>query len=75
MQDKINLLEQKLDALTKTNAELLAFKQEYFSAKQSLNRMSARLRKLCKKLTPTDENVEEMQKISIEIREFVKLVT
>lgn len=49
--------------------------QKHQSAKQSLNRMSARLRKLCKKLTPTNEIVHEMQKIASEIREMVKEVT
>lgn len=54
------------------NTEL---RQEYFSAKQSLNRMSARLRKLCKRLTPTTEIVLEMQKIADEIREYAKQAT
>lgn len=58
--------------LTHTNAELMAFKQEYASAKQSLSRMSTRLRKLCKRLTPTNEVVIEMQKIADEIRDYVK---
>lgn len=65
-------LQQKIDDLTKLNAELMANKQEYASAKQSLNRMSTRLRKLCKRLTPTTEIVLEMQKIADEIREHVK---
>lgn len=55
--------------------ELMALKQEYFSAKQSLNRMSTRLRKLCKRLTPTTETVLEMQKIADEIREYAKKAT
>jgi hypothetical protein len=55
--------------------ELMALKQEYFSAKQSLNRMSTRLRKLCKRLTPTTEIVLEMQKIADEIREYAKKAT
>jgi hypothetical protein len=55
--------------------ELKASKQEYQSAKQSINRMSARLKKLCKRLTPTNEIVLEMQKIAGEIRELVKEVT
>ena len=55
--------------------ELMALKKEYCSAKQSLNRMSTRLRKLCKRLTPTTEIVLEMQKIADEIREYVKKAT
>ncbi len=50
-------------------------KQKYFSAKQSLNRMSTRLRKLCKRLAPTTEIVQEMQKIAEEIREYAKKAT
>lgn len=67
-------LQQKIEAITKLNAELMINKQEYASAKQSLNRMSTRLRKLCKRLTPTNEIVFEMQKIADEIREYVKKV-
>jgi len=52
----------------------MANKQEYASAKQSLNRMSTRLRKLCKRLTPTNEVVFEMKKIADEICEYVKKV-
>lgn len=55
--------------------ELTALKQEYSSAKQSLNRMSTRLRKLCKRLTPTTEIVLQMQKIADEIREYAKKAT
>ncbi len=58
--------------LTNENAEL---KQKYLSAKQSLNRMSARLRKLCKRLTPTNEIVLEMRKIADEIRDLAKEAT
>ena len=67
-------LQQKIADLTKINAELLANKQEYVSAAQSLNRMSSRLRKLCKRLTPTNDIVIEMQKIADEIRDHVKKV-
>ncbi len=67
-------LQQKNEDLTKLNSELMANKQEYASAKQSLSRMSARLRKLCKRLTPTSEVVAEMQKIADEICEHVKKV-
>ena len=62
-------LQQKIEDLTKLNAELMANKQEYASAKQSINRMSVRLRKLGKHLTPTNEIVFEMQKIAGEICE------
>ncbi len=72
MDTQIIELQKKIDALTQANAELSADKQKYQSAKQSLNRMSARLRKLCKRLTPTTEIVLEMQKIAAEIREHVK---
>lgn len=72
--DTISELQQKIEDLTKLNAELMANKQEYASAKQSLGRMSIRLRKLCKRLTPTNEIVFEMQKIADEIREHVKKV-
>ncbi len=57
------------------HADLMACKQEYLSAKQSLNRMSTRLRKLCKRLTPTNEIVVEMQKIADDIREAAKQLT
>ncbi|MEI8125099.1 MAG: hypothetical protein WCG42_05050 [Parachlamydiaceae bacterium] len=67
-------LQLKIEDLTKLNAELMANKQEYASSKQSLNRMSARLRKLCKRLTPINEIVLEMQKIADEIRDHVKKV-
>lgn len=75
MEANIIELQQKIEALTKLNAELMAHKQKYSSAKQSLNRMSVRLRKLCKRLTPTNEIVLEMQKISEEIRELAKQAT
>ena len=72
MEKSIIELQLKIEDLTKLNDELMANKQEYVSAKQSLNRMSTRLRKLCKRLTPTNEIVVEMQKIADEIREHVK---
>lgn len=68
-------LQQTIKSLTEANAELVAFKNEYFSAKQSLNRMSTRLRKLCKRLSPTNEIVLEMQNIAKEIRDLSKDVT
>jgi hypothetical protein len=74
MDTSINELKLKIEDLTKLNVELMANKQEYASAKQSLSRMSTRLRKLCKRLTPTNEIVIEMQKIADEIRDHVKKV-
>jgi hypothetical protein len=68
-------LQQKIEVLTKMNAELMLFKQEYFSSKQSFNRMSARLRKLCKRLIPTNEILVEMQKIADEIRDITVKIT
>jgi len=68
----INELKQEIQALTQANAALMSERQEYFSAKQSLNRMSTRLRKLCKRLAPTSEVVIEMQSIADEIRKLAK---
>lgn len=65
-------LQQQIKILTEANAELTAFKNEYASAKQSLNRMSTRLRKLCKRLAPTNELVLEMQNIAKEIQKLSK---
>lgn len=65
-------MQQKIDSLIQENAELKTWKQEYSSAKQSVCRMSTRLRKLCKRLTADQETVLEMQKIANEIRELVK---
>ncbi len=74
MDTTITELQQKIDDLTKLNAELMVHKQKYASAKQSINRMSVRLRKLCKRLTPTNEIVLEMQEIAREISDYVKQV-
>lgn len=68
-------LQQEIAALKESNAELTAFRNEYASAKQSLNRMSTRLRKLCKRLTPTNEIVLEMQNIAKEIQALSKDAT
>lgn len=68
-------LQKKIEVLTRENAELVAVKQQYSSSKQSFNRMSVRLRKLCKRLEPTDEIVLEMRKIAEEIRELTRKVT
>jgi hypothetical protein len=65
-------MQKKIDSLTQENAELKAWKLEYSSAKQSVCRMSIRLRKLCKRLTADQETVLEMQKIADDIRELIK---
>ena len=65
-------MQKTIDDLVKANAELSAWKQEYSSQKQSFIRMSARLRKLCKKLTPSTEIVIEMQQLATEIKEFAR---
>ena len=72
MDSEIIELRKRIEILTEKNAELVAWKQEYSSSKQSLNRMSVRLRKLCKRLTPESEVVLEMQRLADEIREFTK---
>ncbi|MBA3815651.1 MAG: hypothetical protein H0X29_03860 [Parachlamydiaceae bacterium] len=72
MESEIIELQKKNEVLTQENAELKAFKNDYNSAKQSINRMSTRLRKLCKRLTPTNEIVTEMQKTSEDMREMIK---
>lgn len=72
---EISELQKKIEELTLVNGELMKFKQEYASAKQSLNRMSTRLRKLCKKLAPTNEIVLEMQQIANEMRDYAKQAT
>ena len=69
------LQQQQIKLLTEANAELKSFNNEYAASKQSLNRMSARLRKLCKRLTPTNEVVLEMQNIAKEIKSLSKDAT
>ena len=68
-------LQEEIKILREANAELTVFKNEYASAKQSLNRMSVRLRKLCKRLAPTHETVVEMQDIAKEIKNLSKDAT
>ena len=75
METSLLELQEKNDLLMKENAELKACQQDYRSAKQSLNRMSTRLRKLCKRLTPTSEIFIEMQKIAEEIRDYTRQAT
>jgi len=72
MESQIAEMQKKIDELTQANGELATWKQEYNSAKQSVCRMSTRLRKLCKRLEPSGETVIEMQKIADEIRDLVK---
>lgn len=75
METKLAEMQMTIDSLLKSNAELLAWKQEYNSQKQSFIRMSSRLRKLCKKLTPSTEIVAEMQQLANEIKDLTKSVT
>ncbi len=72
MESKIAEMQETIRVLTQANAELSAWKQEHSSQKQSFTRMSSRLRKLCKKLTPSSEIVVEMQQLALEIRDLVK---
>ncbi|MDP1609401.1 MAG: hypothetical protein Q8L98_08850 [Chlamydiales bacterium] len=72
IESQIKEMQQKIDLLAQENAELKAWKQEYSSAKQSVCRMSIRLRKLCKRLTVDNETGLEMQKIADGIRELIK---
>ncbi len=75
MESKIAEMQKTIDALTKMNAELSAWKQEHGSAKQSFMRMSSRLRKLCKKLTPSSEVVLEMQQLANDIKDLARELT
>lgn len=75
MDSQITEMQLTIDKLTKANEELMAWKQEYNSSKQSLHRMSTRLRKLCKRLTPETETLIEMRKLADEIRDFVKIIS
>ncbi|MEI8365201.1 MAG: hypothetical protein WCF65_02175 [Parachlamydiaceae bacterium] len=75
MESKIAEMQETIKALTQANVELSAWKQKYNSQKQSFTRMSSRLRKLCKKLTPSSEIVVEMQQLALEIRDLVKPLT
>lgn len=74
MDSKIEEMQKTIDELTKSNAELKAWKQEYSSQKQSFIRMGSRLKKVCKKLTPDNETVIEMQKLAQEIKELIKTI-
>jgi uncharacterized coiled-coil protein SlyX len=65
-------MEEQIAEMQKTIESLNLWKQEYSSAKQSVCRMSIRLRKLCKKLAPESATVIEMRAIAEEIRELVK---
>ena len=68
-------MQQTMDTLTAANAEFSGFKQKHASQKQSFMRMSTRLKKLCKKLTPTSEIVVEMQQLAAEIKELARAAT
>lgn len=67
-------MEEKIAEMQKIIDELSQWKQDYNSHKQSLYRMSSRLRKLCKRLAPSNEVVLEMQQIAADIRELAKIV-
>lgn len=75
MEENVFELNKKIENLILENQKLKDEVQSFSSAKQSLNRMSVRLKKLCKRLDPTNEIVEEMQKISAEIKENVNKIT
>ncbi len=75
MESKIAELQKTIEALEKTNADLLTWQQEHNSQKQSFMRMSSRLRKLCKKLTPTSEIVLEMQGLASDIKDLARAIT
>ena len=75
MESKIAEMQKTIDALVKANAELSTWKQEHSSQKQSFMRMSGRLKKLCKKLTPDTETVREMQQMANDIKALVREAT
>jgi len=75
MEPTIAEMQKSIDTLVKANAELSAWKQEYGSQKQSFTRMSSRLRKLCKKLTPSSDIVVEMQQLATDIKKLVMEAT
>jgi hypothetical protein len=75
LEPQIAEMQQTIDSLTAANKELLAFKQDYNSQKQSFMRMSTRLKKLCKRLAPTSEIVTEMQQLASEIKSLTRSVT
>ncbi len=75
MDPKIAEMQSTIDALEKANAELLAWQKEYSSQKQSFMRMSTRLRKLCKRLTPSTEIVVAMQELSADIKDLARSLT
>lgn len=68
-------MQHKIKILAQENAELLEVKQDYSSSKQSFSRMATRLRKLCKRLEPTNEIVLEMRTIADDIRELTRKLT
>lgn len=75
MEPEIVELQKRIELLTKANAELLAERQECNSQKQSFMRMSTRLRKLCKRLTPSNEIVVEMQQLASDIKALARDLT
>lgn len=75
MDSKIAEMQSIIDALEKENTELLAWQKEFSSQKQSFMRMSIRLRKLCKRLTPSTETVVVMQELAADIRDLARSIT
>lgn len=75
MESQIAEMQSTIEALEKKNAELVAWQKEYNSQKQSFMRMSVRLRKLCKRLTPTSETVTIMQELATEIKDLARTIT
>jgi len=75
MESTVAEMQKTIDALQETNKELSLFKQEHGSQKQSFMRMSGRLKKLCKKLTPSSEIVVEMQQLAAEIKDLSRDAT
>lgn len=75
MDSKIAEMQSTINALEKANAELLVWKKEYASQKQSFMRMSIRLRKLCKRLTPSSESVIAMQELATDIQDLARSMT
>lgn len=75
LEEENESMKKTIDALTKENKELSIWKQAHSSEKQSFMRMATRLRKLCKKLTPSTEIVAEMQQLASDIKNLAREAT
>lgn len=75
MEPTIAEMQKTIDTLQEVNKELSAWKQEHGSQKQSFMRMSSRLKKLCKKLTPSSDIVLEMQQLAAQIKDLTRDAT